>query len=154
MTVRLMFDLGLIIVSQVWLLFNCVRLGVNLKFVPHLQNINPDSDKSEKCWKKFLIAKHFFESSFALRVFVYLTHIESRLSFFHAPLLKFSSQNSATRWGQYPKGPKIKSAFKVHACVGTFSLANQDGGKRFWFKEVFDSKALLWIIIRYKILFT
>ena len=90
----------------------------------HLQNINPDSDKPEKCRKKFLIAKHFFESSFATS-FCLLNPHWVLFEFFHVPLLKFSIQNSATRWGQYPWGPKIRSSFKVHACVRTINLANQ-----------------------------
>ena len=90
----------------------------------HLQNINPESGKSEKCRNNFLIAKHFFESSFASSfcllyphwvpfMFFSCTHIEIFKSKSPVDRLDLKMLNDADRtyfwWSPYRVSKKLWS---------------------------------------------
>ena len=94
-----------------------------------LSKHNPQSNKSKKCWNNFLIAHHFFESSFATST--YFTNVESGLSFFHVPILKFCKSKFGNAVGPIaiPREPKIRYAFKVNTFTLAFSLENQRWGQ-------------------------
>ena len=99
--------------------------SVRVAWPTHLQNINPESDKSKN-------ARYFFDSEALFWIiirykFLFTLPTLSSVWVFRVPILKLLSQNLVTRRANTHESQKIRSAFKANVCAyfTGCSLANQ-----------------------------